>query len=208
MTAFVIVTPEVMTTAAADLARIESALRVAHEAAAASTTQVLAAAGDEVSKAVATLFSAHGQEYQALKAQAAAFSDGFVRALAASGVSYANAEAAATSPLQAAQDAVMGVINSPFVTLTGRPLIGDGANGLPGTGQAGGAGGWLIGNGGNGGSGMAGTGNGAGGTGGAGGAAGLWGRGGNGGNGGSGMAGTGNGAGGAAGTANAGAGAG
>ncbi len=37
--------------------------------------------------------------------------------------------------------------------LTGRPLFGNGANGVPGTGQAGGAGGWIIGNGGAGGTG-------------------------------------------------------
>ncbi|AVE84779.1 hypothetical protein C3937_01525, partial [Mycobacterium tuberculosis] len=42
---------------------------------------------------------------------------------------------------------------APFQTLTGRPLIGNGANGTPGTGADGGAGGWLFGNGGNGGSG-------------------------------------------------------
>ncbi len=69
---FVIVAPELMAMAAADLAGIESVLQAAHAAAATSTTQVLAAAGDEVSAAVAALFSAHGQEYQALNAKATA----------------------------------------------------------------------------------------------------------------------------------------
>ncbi len=52
---------------------------------------------------------------------------------------------------------------------TGRPLFGNGADGAPGTGQAGGDGGWLIGNGGAGGSGATGR------AGGAGGSAGLFG---------------------------------
>ncbi|WP_369807260.1 PGRS repeat-containing protein, partial [Mycobacterium sp. 852002-51057_SCH5723018] len=48
------------------------------------------------------------------------------------------------------------MINWPSVALTGRPLIGNGANAAPGTGQNGAAGGWLLGNGGAGGSGAAG----------------------------------------------------
>ncbi len=48
---------------------------------------------------------------------------------------------------------MLDAINAPVQSLTGRPLIGDGANGIDGTGQAGGNGGWLWGNGGNGGSG-------------------------------------------------------
>ena len=44
-------------------------------------------------------------------------------------------------------------IASPVKDLTGRPLVGNGANGTPGTGQAGAPGGWLYGNGGAGGSG-------------------------------------------------------
>ncbi len=39
-------------------------------------------------------------------------------------------------------------MNTPTQLLLGRPLIGNGANGAPGTGQAGGAGGLLYGNGG------------------------------------------------------------
>ncbi|WP_156766728.1 PE family protein, partial [Mycobacterium sp. E2327] len=69
---FVIAAPEFMSSAASDLANIESALRSAHAAAAGPTSNVLAAAGDEVSAAIASLFGAHGQAYQALSAQAAA----------------------------------------------------------------------------------------------------------------------------------------
>lgn len=58
------------------------------------TTQVLAAAADEVSAAIAELFGAHGQEFQALSAQASAFHDRFVRALSAAAGWYVDAEAA------------------------------------------------------------------------------------------------------------------
>jgi hypothetical protein len=42
---------------------------------------VVAAAEDEVSAAIAAVFSAHGQGFQALGAQAAAFHEQFVRTL-------------------------------------------------------------------------------------------------------------------------------
>ena len=91
---YVIAAPEMMAAAAGDLATIGSDLSAAHTAAAAQTTGVLAAAEDEVSAAIAALFSAHGQGFQALGAQAAAFHDQFVQALNASAGSYASAEAA------------------------------------------------------------------------------------------------------------------
>ena len=69
---FVIAAPEMMTSAATDLAGIGSTLSAANAAAAAPTTGIVAAASDEVSAAIAALFSWHGQAYQALSAQAAA----------------------------------------------------------------------------------------------------------------------------------------
>ncbi|RXR89452.1 PE family protein [Mycobacterium tuberculosis] len=173
---FVNVAPQLVSTAAADAARIGSAINTANTAAAA-TTQVLAAAQDEVSTAIAALFGSHGQHYQAISAQVAAYQERFVLALSQAGSTYAVAEAASATPLQNVLDA----INAPVQSLTGRPLIGDGANGIDGTGQAGGNGGWLWGNGGNGGSGAPGQ------AGGAGGAAGLIGNGGAGGAGGQGL---------------------
>ncbi len=150
---FVNVAPQLVSTAAADAARIGSAINTANTAAAA-TTQVLAAAQDEVSTAIAALFGSHGQHYQAISAQVAAYQQRFVLALSQAGSTYAVAEAASATPLQNVLDA----INAPVQSLTGRPLIGDGANGIDGTGQAGGNGGWLWGNGGNGGSGAPGPG--------------------------------------------------
>ena len=138
---FVIAVPEMMTSAASDLSNIGSNLRAANAAAAAPTTGIVVAAQDEVSAAIAELFSAHGQQFQALGAQAAAFHAQFVRALNSAGGVYAAAEAANVSPLQALpqpletpwQD-VRGVINAPTNLLLGTPLIGKGANGAPGTG--------------------------------------------------------------------------
>jgi triacylglycerol lipase len=91
---YVIAAPEMMTSAATDLATIGSDLSAAHTAAATQTTGLLAAAEDEVSAAIAALFSAHGQGFQALGAQAAAFHDQFVQALNAGAGSYASAETA------------------------------------------------------------------------------------------------------------------
>ncbi len=47
------------------------------------------------------------------------------------------------------QQDILSFINEPTEALTGRPLIGNGDSGTPGTGDDGGAGGWLFGNGGN-----------------------------------------------------------
>ncbi|MEK1227451.1 PE family protein, partial [Mycobacterium ulcerans] len=175
MPSYVFATPEALTTVSSDLAGIGIAIRSANLTAAPSTTQVLAAAQDEVSAAIAGFFSGHAQQFQTLSAQASAFHDQFVETLSGASGAYAAAEAASTSPLQNLEQSSLAVINAPGQALTGRPLIGDGANGSPGTGQNGGDGGWLWGNGGNGGSGA------PGGAGGAGGSAGLWGRGGAGG---------------------------
>uniref|UniRef100_UPI0020771D86 PE family protein n=2 Tax=Mycobacterium tuberculosis TaxID=1773 RepID=UPI0020771D86 len=150
---FVIVAPEALMSVASEVAGIGSALNAANAAAAAPTTGVLAAAADEVSAAMAALFGAHAQEYQRLSAQAAGFHAQFVQALNAGVNSYASAEAANASPLQAVEQQVLGLINGPAQTLLGRPLIGNGADGAPGTGQPGGPGGLLWGNGGNGGGG-------------------------------------------------------
>jgi hypothetical protein len=176
---FVIGQPGLMATAATDLANIGSAMTEANAAAAGQTTAVLAAGADDVSAAMAALFGMHAQSYQALGAQAAAFHQQFVQALSAGAGAYASSEAANVSPLQTVKQDLLGVINAPTEALLQRPLIGNGTNGAPGTGQNGGAGGILWGNGGNGGSGAPGQ------NGGSGGAAGLVGNGGAGGTGGS-----------------------
>ncbi|KAA1248616.1 PE family protein, partial [Mycobacterium simiae] len=119
---------------ASDVAGIGSAISTANAAAAASTTGLAAAAADEVSAAIAALFSSHAHEYQVLSAQAAAFHEQMVRALTANAGTYAAAEAANVEQF------LLNAVNAPTQALFGRPLIGNGTNGAPGSGQNGGAG--------------------------------------------------------------------
>lgn len=65
--------PDMLATAAAHVDEIASTLRAANAAAAGPTCNLLAAAGDEVSAAIAKPFGAYGQEYQAVLAQVEAF---------------------------------------------------------------------------------------------------------------------------------------
>jgi hypothetical protein len=99
--AYVIADPEMMTSAATDLAAIGSNVDAAHMVAAARTTSVIPAAADEVSASIAHLFSAHAANYQATAAQAAAFTDQFVQHLKTGAGAYAGAEAAAAASLAA-----------------------------------------------------------------------------------------------------------
>lgn len=135
---FVIAAPDLVAMATEDLAGIGASLTAANAAAAVPTSGLLAAAGDEVSAAIAALFSSHGQQYQAMSAQAAAFHARFVQALAGAMGAYAAAEAANASPLQTLEQGLLGAINAPAAALSGRPFIGNGTNGAPGTGEAGG----------------------------------------------------------------------
>ncbi|GFG78626.1 hypothetical protein MPRG_19020 [Mycobacterium paragordonae] len=163
---FVIASPDLLTSAAANLSGIGSAVGAANAAALAPTVELLAAGADEVSEAITALFGTHAQQYQLASAQAAQFHEGFVQSLTSAGGAYAFAEAVNANPLQAVEEQVLGAINAPTRLLFGRALIGDGANGAPGTGQAGAPGGFLYGNGGAGGSGAVGQSGGAGGAGG------------------------------------------
>lgn len=120
---FVVAVPEALAAAASDVANIGSALSAANAAAAAGTTGLLAAGADEVSAALASLFSGHAVSYQQVAAQATALHDQFVQALTGAGGSYALTEAANV------QQNLLNAINAPTQALLGRPLIGDGAVG-------------------------------------------------------------------------------
>ncbi|WP_139830900.1 PE family protein, partial [Mycobacterium paraense] len=150
---FVVAAPGSLAAASETLSGIGAALRQANSAASGWTTEVAAAAEDEVSLAISAVFGGYARDFQALSARAMAFHDEFVQSLAGAGGSYAATEAASANPLQALEDDVLAVINAPTDTLFSRPLIGPGANGAPGTGQPGGPGGFLWGRGGDGGSG-------------------------------------------------------
>ncbi|QNI06890.1 PE family protein [Mycobacterium kubicae] len=117
---FVSAAPQLLEAAAQDLAGIRSALSTATAAAAAPTTNLVAAGADEVSAAISQLFGAHGQEFQALHAQAAAFHEEFVSLLNAGAGAYASAEAAGTQTLLSAAVA-------PVEAFLGQPLLGGGA---------------------------------------------------------------------------------
>ncbi|RFZ61334.1 hypothetical protein CKW46_13660 [Mycobacterium liflandii] len=62
---YLTVAPEALSAATSDAAEIGSALAAANAAAAARTARLLSAGGDEVSAAIAAVFSAHGVQYQA-----------------------------------------------------------------------------------------------------------------------------------------------
>ncbi|OBA69052.1 hypothetical protein A5641_03640 [Mycobacterium sp. 1554424.7] len=91
---FVVTAPEVMATAAENIAGIRSTLGEASAAAAAPTTGVAAAAADEVSVAVSEVFGRVGREFQALGAQAVAFQDEFVSLLNGGAAAYLGTEIA------------------------------------------------------------------------------------------------------------------
>jgi PE family len=109
--------PEALVTAASDLAGIGSTISTANAVAAAPTTGVLAAAADEVSTQIATLFSEHALGYQQLSAQAATFHEQFVQALSASASTYTASEANTAQTL-------VNAVNAPAQAVLGHPLIG------------------------------------------------------------------------------------
>ena len=78
---YLVATPETVASAASDLAGIGTSISAANSAAGAPITGVIAVAEDEVSAAIASLFSGHGRQFQALITQAAAFQTQFVQAL-------------------------------------------------------------------------------------------------------------------------------
>ena len=118
---YVIAAPEVMAAAASDVANIGSTISAANTAAAAPTTGMLVAGADEVSAAIASLFSDYAQQYQALSARAAAFHAEFAQVLAAAGSAYTAAEAHAASTLGAATAPVQALL-APLIGATPSPV--------------------------------------------------------------------------------------
>ncbi|PJE21533.1 MAG: hypothetical protein CK431_21255 [Mycobacterium sp.] len=94
-----VVAPGLLTTATAGVAGIGSSLEAARLAAATPTTALASAAADEISEAVAALFSGFGQQYQALGAQTSALLQQFGQSIHAAAASYAAAEASNSSLL-------------------------------------------------------------------------------------------------------------
>jgi hypothetical protein len=120
---FLNVAPEMMSAAAEDLANIGTMLSEASDAAALPTTSVAAAGADEVSAGIAALFSAHGQAFQGLSAQAALFHEQFVQLVHGGAAQYLSTE------VENAEQNALKAINAPTEALVHRPLVGNGANG-------------------------------------------------------------------------------
>lgn len=110
---YLLAEPQAMAAVAADIQAIGSTISAASAAAAHPTSTLLAAAGDEVSAAIANLFGAFGQEYQAVASQLAAFHAEFQRTLAAAGFAYATTEST--------NAAAMGGASAPTSALTWTP---------------------------------------------------------------------------------------
>jgi hypothetical protein len=135
----VIVVPELVTSAAEDMAALGSAITTANAAAAESTTGAAAMAADEVSTAINAFFHAHAQMYRELSAEATASLDQFVRALAATESAYVATEVANASALQGLPRAAFDAANASTRALMGGSLLGSRATSATG-GAAGGTG--------------------------------------------------------------------
>ncbi|OOK74497.1 PE family protein [Mycobacterium kansasii] len=141
---FVTIMPQALENAATNLAGIGSVFSEATAAAAIPTTGPLPAGADAISADIAALLTSHGQTWQAFSRDYEWLHQRFVDLLNGSAGKYW-----ATEIENAAQNALK-TANTDSEWLVGRRMIGNGANGAAGTGQNGGAGGWLIGNGGSG----------------------------------------------------------
>jgi hypothetical protein len=116
---FLIATPDLVESAAQDLAGIRSLLAEAAATAAGPTTGIATAAQDEVSVAIASLFGNFGQEFQALTAQAQSFHQHFVSLMNAGAGAYTSAEAA-----NAAQALLGGGVGGGILGTAGQSLSG------------------------------------------------------------------------------------
>lgn len=128
-----LVDPQIITTVAADIDSIGSTIRAASAAAAAPTSGLLAAAADEVSAAIANLFGAHGQQFQAVVGQVESYASQFQQTLAAAANAYVQTENAAAAALAgalgvaaapAALPPAFPVTNPPFDALKTAVFIG------------------------------------------------------------------------------------
>lgn len=117
---FVILAPETASSAAWDLSNLRWSISGANAAAMSPTTGAVAAAEDEVSVAIAALFSTYAQDYQALSAQAMAFHDQFMSLLIRGVGQYVGAEAGN------AESTLMDTLNATGRALLSRPLIATG----------------------------------------------------------------------------------
>lgn len=119
----VITTPEMMTSAALDLATIGANVNAAHLVAAPPTVAVVPAAADEVSAAIASVFANHAEAFQGLAGKAAAFNDQFVQTLKSGGAAYAATEATSAASLRPL-NAAAGIQSAELLLEGLLPLLG------------------------------------------------------------------------------------
>ena len=112
--------PQLIDTAAENVAEVRSAIGAAKAAAAGPTTRVAAAAADEVSAAAAKLFGSYAREYQAVLNRAAAFHDDFAAALTSAANAYTAAEAANASAISGALGGSPNLFRSVLMALAAR----------------------------------------------------------------------------------------
>jgi hypothetical protein len=105
---FVTTQPEALTAAAGRLQGIGSAVAAQNAAAAGPTTAVIPAAADEVSALQATQFTAYGNLYQSVSAQATAIHEMFVHTLGVSAGSYGATEAANAAAAGSSGSGILG----------------------------------------------------------------------------------------------------
>ena len=134
---YLIADPELIETGAQDLAGIRATLGEATATAAPATTGVAAAAADEVSTAIASVFGKYGKEFQVATAQAGAFHDEFVNVLKGGAAAYLSTEIAnaernlldvVNAPAQAAQAVSRSIASAPLLlgsTSSGAPIFAD-----------------------------------------------------------------------------------
>src|ERR1700748_3469003 len=189
------VTPDVISSAATDLVNVGSLLGATNSVAVTHTTELVAAAQDEVSIQIAAMFSGYANEFQQISRSAAAYHGDFVRALDLAAGAYAGADLTLARVFNSLIYQPTYTIGQAWITsrvgefiddtfinpigqfFIGRDLLGNGAAGVSGgplRQPAGAPGGLLFGTGGTGGTAASGQG-------GLGGAAGLIGNGGTGG---------------------------
>lgn len=130
---FVNVAPETVTSSAADLDGLRSALSAANAAAAPPTTGIAPPAMDQVSAAITAALGTHALEYQTVSAQVADFHAQFVGALNSTASQYLTTEAAN------AEQSLLNAVTTPAQALSGHSLLGAAtgtAGAVGGTGSA------------------------------------------------------------------------
>jgi PE family len=109
---FVITAPDLVESAAQDLAGIRSTLAEASASAAGPTTGIVSAAQDEVSVAIASMFGNVGEEFRALSVQAQAFHTEFVNMLHSGAGAYLSAETANAGSIGQGLNGIAGALQN------------------------------------------------------------------------------------------------